>query len=111
MGTDQPHFVRFQEENDWEGETWNFWLPLDGNEDELLKLAALIAGREEYRLGEQGEPEAIVDKLIQYGESGYFAQHNKSTGRLTCPTDIEKLYKGGVRDCFGPAQPALTVLT
>ena len=37
-------FVRLYETNDHEGESWNWWLQLDGNEDELRKLDAFLIG-------------------------------------------------------------------
>lgn len=103
-------FVRFHEYNDNEGESWNWWLQLDGNELELEKLERLvIAATDEndpwhvLHMDDQ-EPESVVDKLVQYAESGYFAAHTKVTGKFTCPDDLgedaESLYKGRIRDFF-----------
>lgn len=112
-------FVLFTEDNDHEAENWNYWLELKGNEDELGKFAdklraALTQVKEEADgkyftfpytfLPECVEPELIVDKLIEYGESGYADQHQKIEGVFTCPEDLtgdcEDLYKGGIKSFF-----------
>mgnify|MGYP001103003982 FL=1 len=107
-------FVRFEEYNDNEGETWNFWLQLDGNGEELDKLLNLLVdvegecleiGRDlAYIFTTNVEPEQIVDKLVEYAEEGYMPSHSKVTGKFTCPDDLgenaDKLYKGGIKDFF-----------
>jgi hypothetical protein len=105
-------FVRFREVNDHEGETWNTWLQVDGNEEELRKLDALLADVEReveydfpYSLhAEDVEPEDVVDKLCEYAESGYGRSHDKVTGKFICPDSLgeyaDDLYKGGIKDYF-----------
>lgn len=106
-------FVRFIECNDHEGETWNFWLQLTGNEREIGKLELLLREAQEaapfdldYRLTTSIEPEPVVDKLVEYAdESGaYMAAHKKVVGVFRCPDslgeDLNDLYKGGLRDHF-----------
>lgn len=104
-------FIRLHEYNDHEGESWNWWLQVDGNENELDKLAGLVVSIEyvdvwepPYSLSGPAEPEAVVDKLVEYAESGYYSAHNKVTGKFTCPHDLgpdgELLYKGGIKDFF-----------
>lgn len=107
-------FVRFCEVNDHEGETWTWWLQLDGNKAQFDKLAVLLRNAADngddmddlaYVLHlDSVEPEAVVDKLVEYAESGYYAAHNKVAGVFTCPDDpgghCDKLYKGGIRDLF-----------
>lgn len=105
-------FVRFQEYNDHEGETWNSWLQLDGNELDIEALAERLRLTQEdsdfdldYTLHlTQVEPESVVDKLCLYAECGYGYSHSKVTGKFTCPEDLgpdaEKLYKGRIRDFF-----------
>lgn len=105
-------FVRFHEYNDNEGESWDFWLQLTGNEAEMAKLDRLVsesADDEYYSLRMSDvEPESVVDKLVQYAESGYMGAHNKVKGVLTCPDDLgedaDDLYKGGVEALFAPAK-------
>ena len=109
-------FIRFHEYCDWEGESWDFWLQLNGNEEEIQKLRALIEQAQEasgivydwpYTLTEDTENEAVVDNLVKYSEEGYMLTHNKVIGALTCPEDLgehaDKLYKGGIRDFFKKA--------
>ena len=105
-------FVRFKEYNDWEGETWNWWLQVDGNEEELQKFVNLLsaaAGEEEYDLDytyyeDDVEDEFVVDKLVEYSNSSYGADHTKVTGKFTCPDtlgqDLDLLYKGGLAAYF-----------
>jgi hypothetical protein len=105
-------FVEFEEVNDWEGETWTFWLQLTGNEDELTKLDDLLSQAEreiEYELPftlylENCENESVVDKLVQHSEEGYYDSHNMVLGKFTCPESLgeaaDELYKGGIRDYF-----------
>lgn len=107
-------FVRFQESNDHEGETWNFWLQVDGNEAELDKLAAALKAWEEwadsgceYQLFlEEPVTESEVDILIKHSRSGYMRFENKVTGTLKVPEDLpdedqfDGLYKGGITGLF-----------
>lgn len=117
--TTEMMFVRFRETNDNEGEAWNWWIQLTGNVQQLAKLAGLLAVLdtgldEEFAddapftlLRDQVEPRSVVDKLVQYAESGYYASHNVVTGTFTCPDGLgeygDALYKGGIRDFFAPA--------
>lgn len=105
-------FVKFTEHNEWEGETWNFWLQVNGNETALAKLAdALRVGvadsEPEYELASIGSAvaESTVDDLIEHADDeGYMCAHNKVTGVLTVPDDLgdylDKLYKGQITNLF-----------
>jgi hypothetical protein len=105
-------FVRFEEYNDHEGEHWSWWLQVDGNEAELLKFEALLDALKDavefdldYTLyPEEVEPEAVVDKLVEYADRNYYPAHNKVTGVLQCPNNLGEdayyLYKGGITNYF-----------
>lgn len=107
-------FVKFIEDNDHEGETWYFWLQLDGNEDTLDRLADLLSCAdviEQYRFNFQAVLEdRDVDVLVKHGGSGYMDYHTKVPGRLVIPEDLiqttewgpnaDQLYKGGIADLF-----------
>ncbi|MDN5917946.1 MAG: hypothetical protein L0I76_23100 [Pseudonocardia sp.] len=104
-------FVAMHETNDHEGETWTWFLQLDGNEAEIDKLARLLRDAEEgddefsYSLElSTREPEPIVDKIVAHAHTGYYASHNKVTGSFACPDDLgeyaDELYKGGIRGFF-----------
>lgn len=108
-------FIHFQEMNEHEGETWNFWLQVDGNDDELDRLVVLLerAGvDEELVLLDDEITEDQVDTLVEYGGSGYMNYHHKIKGLFTCPRpDLEDehnmwsfvsrtLYKGGIKKYF-----------
>jgi hypothetical protein len=106
-------FVRLHEINDWEGESWSWWLQLTGNEAEINKLEEILdvwapdwsPDDPPFLLHRSDvEPEVVVDKLVQYAAVNYYPLHNKITGVLTCPDDLgvnpELLYKGAIRTCF-----------
>lgn len=83
-------FVKFTEHNDWEGESWNFWLQLDGNESELSKLKSFLADNElednpGYELDMTPVEESEVDAVVKRSGQGYMNYHNKVTGKFTMP--------------------------
>ena len=102
------------EANDHEGETWRFYIPLEGNEEALSILAELLDEDREgnrdaclYDYGLGGVAfEDEVDTLEKFSDGGYTAAHNKLDGKLdvtpllsATPTEIHAaLYKGGIRD-------------
>lgn len=111
----QLMFVRFHEYNDHEGESWDWWLQLTGNEEALAFLGGMLneinAENDDPWLSlhlEDLEPEGSVDKLVEYAENGYFSAHNKVIGVLTVPDDLDDdtLYKGGIRGLFKAASDA-----
>lgn len=107
-------FVCYTETNDHEGETWTFWLQLEGNEENLGHLERILdeVNSElidpEYELfGYDVLPEEHVDVLVQYGGEGYMSMHNKVVGRMT-PIDsysTPELYKGGITKLFKTFAP------
>jgi hypothetical protein len=108
-------FIKWEETNDHEGETWFFWLQVDGNEDELLKLSALVDDYqgESYWLHSRQWEKHYVDFAVEEGGWGYMNTHTKVTGVFTCP-DYEtssdgldfddwmddKFYKGRIENYF-----------
>lgn len=117
-------FIKLREINEHEGETWRFWLQVDGNEAELKRLRTALERVAElygdqydvpFELSDQPKSEAYVDALVEEAEGdddGYMAAHHKVTGVLTVPdwpdlapddydNAIERaLYKGGIRKLF-----------
>lgn len=104
-------YAKFVEENEWEGETWNFYIPIAGNEDALSALASALKNSydefEQYRLDlDFPIPEFEVDVLVKHSDAGYLHYHNKLAGTLVLTdetlTEIrgedDPLYKGGIRD-------------
>lgn len=103
-------YVKFTEHNEWEGETWHFWIPLQGNTDELKRLDQIIARNPEmnefYELDLTPVSEAEVGACVaQSSNTDYLPEHNKLTGTLRLPADdaitdnkSDLLYKGGIRD-------------
>jgi hypothetical protein len=106
-------FISLTEANDHEGETWRYWLQLDGNENELEHLRAAIAGADEEETYEVAAndtavPESEVDILVKHTGCGYTTYENKVTGVLELPDDFDcdQLYKGGVAGLFKAAASA-----
>ncbi|WP_068059325.1 hypothetical protein [Nocardia xishanensis] len=113
-------FVRYIENNDHEGERWVFWLQKDGNEAALAELEQILETAEAEATAAEGyyempyqipadiEPEAVVDKLVEYAEGGYMDGHNKVRGKLDLTRlrgrswegAFDTLYKGGIRNMF-----------
>ncbi|TDP29796.1 hypothetical protein [Nocardia ignorata] len=102
-------FMRYTETNDHEGETWTFWLQVDGNEQPLTWLAEFLTAINAEELDPQYElfpadviSEEHVDVLVEWGGSGYMSLHNKVVGRLTIPAKFSPgdLYKGRVKNLF-----------
>lgn len=96
-------FVKFTEHNDHEGETWNFWLQLDGNEAEIEKLSQLLntfegGGEISYELNTTMVLENEVDAVVKHSDQGYMNYHNKVTGTFTCPVVDEKLIEDEISD-------------
>jgi hypothetical protein len=104
-------YATFTENNQWEGETWRFHIPIEGNEQSLNRLlAALTSGvgpaqPASYRLSLEPVDEATVDDRVALGGGDYMHEDNKLSGRLVLPDDLlgaivndDLLYKGGVKD-------------
>jgi len=117
-------FVRFDETNDNEGETWTFWLQVNGNEDQLDKLWNLLIDANKnpddedekyeefaYDLSDRNEetlPEHDVDVLVKHAAGeGYMAAHHKVVGKFMCPDSLgdgaDDLYKGKICKLFAAA--------
>lgn len=114
------NFVKFTEHNDNEGEYWNFWLQLDGNEADLETLAEFLdqfdENAESYELDMTPVPESEVDILVKHTGQGYMDYENKVTGTMTLPEiDLDAVavdddegyewlndnfYKGDIARCF-----------
>lgn len=110
-------YVRLTEHNEWEGETWHFYVPVEGNEAALQAMHNVIRdlsnqAPDEHpyvlRLDETFTAEQ-VETLVTTPSSAasYLAEHNRMAGVLTLPDDLmaefatagmDKLYKGGLRD-------------
>ena len=111
-------FVKFTEHNDNEGEDWNFWLQLDGNEPQLKELQAWLGTFDDYGDGYELDmtpvDESEVDVLVKHTGQGYMNYENKVTGTFTCPQPKEQnkeeeegwdwlnnnFYKGGIAGHF-----------
>jgi arylamine N-acetyltransferase len=110
--------VRLKENNEWEGETWRFWLQRNGNEEALDQLADVLESypllSETFTLDlEHEKTEDQVDELVQQAiedyeqDGGYTYEHNKITGTLVWPTEeksmenwTQDLNKGSIKDFF-----------
>ena len=92
-------YAVFTEHNDWEGETWNFYLEItqNGQAKELEKLEKLIKKDEEeiYEVGKTLISEQEVDILVKNAREGYMMSDTK-LDEWKCPDKLEDLYKGGI---------------
>lgn len=92
-------YYRLKEINDWEGETWNFYIPVEGNQKEIEKLKKHLV-EDTYILDKKLYEEKDVDFLCENEDNcGYMNQHNKLAGKLKVPKKMndDLLYKGGVK--------------
>lgn len=109
---DVTTFVKLTENNEHEGETWHFYIPIDGNEAAIGQLLDVTIGLDQdidegYSLDVTPIPEVEVDILVKHADTGYMANHNKLTGVLTLPEDFDErmadedsdpLYKGQIKE-------------
>ena len=96
------NFIRFTEHNDWEGESWNFYIPLEGNEEAIDRLRDSVKKEGAFEVGSRAYPETVVDLLCEESRSGYLVFENKLSGKLTFTGEeslerlFDRLYKGGI---------------
>ncbi len=80
---EEKQFIRLRECNNWEGETWNFYIPVTGNEEAIKKLAVLIENYQEHTLYPIPIGESEIDVLVKNDNRvGYMARYNKLEGKL-----------------------------
>lgn len=125
-------FVKFTEENDWEGETWNFYLQFTGNEQNIGHFFALLRTIQAQPGNQSGFPytltfdpplsEEQVDTLIKHGNDGhgYMDAHQKCVGVFEIPQDLINdpteqgletwLYKGQITKWFTPSKKVIPTL-
>lgn len=104
-------YITFRESNQWEGESWNFYIPVEGNKEAIEELQKISNGKVDaptaYVVKELLLTENDVNGKVKDCDSGYLNYHNKLEGRLDlkrlknykkeakkigqCP-----LYKGGI---------------
>lgn len=100
-------YLRFTEENDWEGETWNFYIPIENNEAALSHLRTLIEGQNQYELGTEPFSKKTVKTLDRNSRVEYMALENRLSGILLLPDRIDwenddPFYKGGISEFLHP---------
>lgn len=101
-----PLYAIWTEYNEWEGETWRFYIPILGNSQELIRLQAWCnqeSPDSPYRLDTRPLLEDEVDRRVETmaDDTSYLAAHTKLAGRLVLPDVIDAddtLYKGGIRN-------------
>lgn len=103
------NYAKFTEHNDWEGETWRFYIPIEGNEAALHELEQAISANSgsSYELDTGPFTESVVDALVEHGadDCEYMPAHTKLVGLLRLPPELRAamsdpesnpLYKGGI---------------
>jgi hypothetical protein len=101
--TTEKLFYKLSERNSWEGETWNFYFQVEGNEP--IAEAAKRAGSE-YSISDKLMLESEVDALVKNSRGGYMNYHNKLNGSKVMPQGLEGeelfefFYKGKLMSYF-----------
>lgn len=100
-------YVKFTEINQWEGEIWHFFIPIEGNEAAIVELLSYINQQECkmcYHLEmDRSYTEGEVDTIIKNTRTGYMPYNNKLSGRLKNVYDeapvpgTDILYKGDIK--------------
>jgi hypothetical protein len=80
-------FYKIKERNSWEHETWNFYIPAQGNRRQIKMLARKVkeAGLENViHIFMEEMEESEVDDIVenQRDVTGYMWQHNKCKGKM-----------------------------
>lgn len=96
-------FVKFTEHNDWEGESWSFFIPTNGNEEAIEDLRKCLAHMDDFELDEDETDEDEVDLLVKNSDTGYMDEYQKLSGELVLGDLVgselaDALYKGGIRN-------------
>ncbi len=103
------NFVKFTECNEWEGETWNFYIQYEDNIPALTKLSNILEKLEK-DYPEDFNPYTLdINNIIHENEvdlickrettTDYMNENNKLVGKLNLVDMInidEDLYKGGI---------------
>lgn len=113
LGAD-PTFVRLTEANDWEGETWTFFIPIEDNERAIDHLANKVLIHDDgwiesshFVLDHEPIDEHDVDVLVKYANADgtHLPLFTKLSGTLPilAPSPPQfALYKGGIRLLMRP---------
>lgn len=116
------NYLRFTEINEHEGETWRFYIPVEGNQDAIDRLSRVLEAHdltETFKFNATPAPESVVDTIVaealeDYEENGgYRPARVELEGRLVLPDQLEEaeyidvvnlLYKGGIEDLMVPEE-------
>jgi len=99
-------YFKFTEQNDWEGETWHFFIPYVYEQalrfERLIKNIAPDSESFEVNITKLYTPQE-VDLLVEEGETGYMRQFNKCGPlKLNAMIDAnlteDDLYKGAIEN-------------
>lgn len=99
--------LKFTERNDWEGETWNFYVWMDSDTESRMRTILELEGAEPYSLSENEFTKEKVEKLMnRKSRSTYMDDHNLC-GVLHLPEiirfpDNDPFYKGGIEKMCTP---------
>lgn len=79
-------YAMFIEHNSWEGETWRFHFPIDGNEEALVHLTRLLDEYDyfggTFEIDDTPLSGEDVDALVDEAEDGVFPGHTKLRGEI-----------------------------
>ena len=93
--------LKFTERNDWEGETWNFYVWMDSTTESRLRTILELDGAESYSLGEKEYTQEKVEELMERNSRSTYMNDHNLCGVLHLPdvidfNDNDPFYKGGI---------------
>jgi len=103
-------YYRFTEHNDNEGETWHFYIPVEGNEETIKNLKIFLEENnleDEYEISNKVFTDNETEVLCDNTDSGYMDFNNQLFGKLILPKlemhkdgyiEDDPLYKGGIAE-------------
>ena len=94
------NYLCWTEDNDWEGETWHFYIPTEGNEEALALLKAKLEEFSDnenvsFELSNAPISERDVDVLVDHSGSGYMNEHNKMKGKIKTSNMSKSILREG----------------
>ena len=87
----EKNFYKFAERNEWEGETWNFYILITKEErSKLKKLIGKYDWMTSYSVSDDTITEDVINELVRnQSDYGYMAKHNKIINIKPIPDEID----------------------
>jgi hypothetical protein len=108
--TAQRQYFEITENNDWEGETWHFFVPLAPDEELKLRQYVKAAGSA-YRMAAEPTPLITIEVLLEReGATTYYGEYCRCAPLEKAIPDVfdtenDVLYKGGLFKVIEQCRP------